>query len=266
MESLRERVPDMPFQMLLRGAGAVGYTNYPDNVVHKFCKQAKTSGIDIFRVFDSLNYVDNLRLGVDAAGSAGGFVEGAMSYTGNIADPVRGKYSLEYYLKLADELVNDMGVHSLAVKDMAGLLTPAATTTLVSALREQHPRTPIHVHTHDTPGTGVASMLAAAAAGADVVDVAIDAMSGLTSQPSMGAIASVLRGTELDTGIDAKQMGTLNTYWENVRDLYLPFESGQLSGSSDVCEYLWRHNAVMPHTSVSDPVFCSFCSFYNSPR
>ena len=118
------------------------------------------------------------------------------------------------------------------------------------------------MHTHDTPGTGVASMLAAAAAGADVVDVAIDAMSGLTSQPSMGAIASVLRGTELDTGIDAKQMGTLNTYWENVRDLYLPFKSGQLSGSSDVCEY-WRRNGSMPHTSISDPVFCSF---YDSPR
>jgi pyruvate carboxylase len=173
LESLREKVPDVPFQMLLRGANAVGYTNYPDNVVHKFCKQAKTSGVDIFRVFDSLNYLENLKLGVDAAGSAGGFVEGAMSYTGNVADPSKGKYNLEYYLKLADELVK-MGVHSLAIKDMAGLLTPAAATMLVGALREEHPDVPIHVHTHDTPGTGVASMLAAAEAGADVVDVAID--------------------------------------------------------------------------------------------
>lgn len=236
LESLREKVPDVPFQMLLRGANAVGYTNYPDNVVHKFCKQAHASGIDIFRVFDSLNYLDNLKLGVDAAGAAGGFVEGAMSYTGNVADPSKGKYNLEYYMKLADELVN-MGVHSLAIKDMAGLLTPSAAKMLVGALREQHPNTPIHVHTHDTPGTGVASMIAAAEAGADVVDVAIDAMSGMTSQPSMGALVSMLSGTESDTGIDKSLVGGLNTYWENVRSLYLPFESGQLSGSSDVYEH-----------------------------
>lgn len=236
LESLREKAPDVPFQMLLRGANAVGYTNYPDNVVHKFCKQAHASGIDIFRVFDSLNYLDNLKLGVDAAGEAGGFVEGAMSYTGNVADPTKGKYNLEYYMKLADELV-DMGVHSLAVKDMAGLLTPAAAKMLVGALREQHPNTPIHVHTHDTPGTGIASMIAAAEAGADVVDVAIDAMSGMTSQPSMGALVSMLAGTESDTGIDKSLVGGLNTYWENVRNIYLPFESGQLSGSSDVYEH-----------------------------
>jgi len=236
LESLREKTPDVPFQMLLRGANAVGYTNYPDNVVHKFCKQAHASGIDIFRVFDSLNYLENLKLGVDAAGAAGGFVEGAMSYTGNVADPTKGKYNLEYYMKLADELVN-MGVHSLAIKDMAGLLTPAAATMLVGALREQHPNTPIHVHTHDTPGTGIASMIAAAEAGADVVDVAIDAMSGMTSQPSMGALVSMLAGTEKDTGIDKSLVGGLNTYWENVRNVYLPFESGQLSGSSDVYEH-----------------------------
>eukprot|EP00569_Conticribra_weissflogii_P007189 CAMPEP_0171351004 /NCGR_PEP_ID=MMETSP0878-20121228/37862_1 /TAXON_ID=67004 /ORGANISM="Thalassiosira weissflogii, Strain CCMP1336" /LENGTH=1237 /DNA_ID=CAMNT_0011856113 /DNA_START=103 /DNA_END=3816 /DNA_ORIENTATION=- len=236
LESLREKVPDIPFQMLLRGANAVGYTNYPDNVVHKFCKQAQASGIDIFRVFDSLNYLENLQLGVDAAGEAGGFVEGTMSYTGNVADPTKGKYNLEYYVKLADELVA-MGVHSLAIKDMAGLLTPAATKMLVGAIREQHPNVPIHVHTHDTPGTGVASMLAAAEAGADIVDVAIDAMSGLTSQPSMGALVSMLAGTEHDTGIDKKMIGPLNTYWENTRSVYLPFESGQLSGSSDVYEH-----------------------------
>ena len=158
LESLREKVPDIPFQMLLRGANAVGYTNYPDNVVYKFCKQAQESGIDIFRVFDSLNYLENLKLGVDAAGAAGGFVEGAMSYTGNVADTSKGKYNLEYYLKLADELVA-MGVHSLAIKDMAGLLTPAATKMLVSAIREQHPHIPIHVHTHDTPGAGRSEFL-----------------------------------------------------------------------------------------------------------
>jgi len=236
LEKLREVVPNVPFQMLLRGANAVGYTNYPDNVVYKFCKQAQKSGVDVFRVFDSLNYIDNLKLGVDAAGSAGGFVEGAMSYTGDVADATKGKYNLEYYMKLADELVG-MGVHSLAIKDMAGLLSPRAATMLVSALREEHPDMPIHVHTHDTAGSGVASMIAAAQAGADIVDSATDAMSGLTSQPSLGAIVANMRGTELDTGIDMKELGPLNTYWENVRQAYAPFESGQLSGSSDVYEH-----------------------------
>jgi len=236
LEKLRAAVPDVPFQMLLRGANAVGYTNYPDNVVYKFCEQAHDSGIDVFRVFDSLNYLENLKLGVDAAGKAGGFVEGTMSYTGDVADPSKGKYTLEYYLDLAQKLV-DEGVHSLAIKDMAGLLTPRAATLLVGALREQHPDTPIHVHTHDTAGSGVASMLAAADAGADIVDAAIDAMSGLTSQPSLGAIVANVRGTDLDTGIDVTKIGALNTYWENVRSLYAPFESGQLSGSSDVYQH-----------------------------
>lgn len=233
LETLRELVPNIPFQMLLRGANAVGYTNYADDVVYRFCKQAKRSGIDIFRVFDSLNYLDNLQLGVDAVNKAGGFVEGTMSYTGNVADPDKGKYSLDYYLNLADKLV-DMGVHSLAIKDMAGLLTPQASTLLVGALRKEHPDLPIHVHTHDTAGNGVASVLAAAAAGADVVDAAIDAMSGMTSQPSLGALVANFRQTEFDTGIDLKHLPALNSYWENVRTLYSPFESGQLSGSSDV--------------------------------
>jgi pyruvate carboxylase len=233
LEALREKVPNVPFQMLLRGANAVGYTNYADNVVHKFCKQAHDSGVDVFRVFDSLNYIENLQLGVDAAGEAGGFVEGAMSYTGDVADPTKGKYSLEYYMNLASELV-DMGVHSLAIKDMAGLLTPKASTLLVSALREAHPDIPIHVHTHDTAGSGVASMLAAAQAGADIVDSSMDAFSGMTSQPSLGALVANLAGTERDTGIQLSNLPPLNSYWEDVRSLYAPFESGQLSGSSDV--------------------------------
>ena len=187
-------------------------------------------------MFDSLNYLDNLQLGVAAAGKAGGFVEGTMSYTGDVADPTKGKYTLEYYMKLAQQLV-DEGVHSLAIKDMAGLLTPRAATMLVGALREQHPNTPIHVHTHDTAGSGVASMLAAAEAGADIVDGAIDAMSGMTSQPSLGAIAANLRGTPLATGLDPEKLGPLNDYWEGVRTLYAPFESGQLSGSSDVYQH-----------------------------
>jgi len=233
LEALREKVPNVPFQMLLRGANAVGYTSYADNVVHKFCKEAHAKGIDVFRVFDSLNYLENLKLGVDAAGEAGGFVEGALSYTGDVADPSRGKYTLDYYLNLAAEL-EKMGVHSLAIKDMAGLLTPRSASMLVGALREAHPELPIHVHTHDTAGCGVASMLAAAEAGADIVDVAIDAMSGLTSQPSMGAVVANLKGSSLDTGLDSSMLTPLNTYWENVRSLYVPFESGQLSTSSDV--------------------------------
>jgi pyruvate carboxylase len=214
-------------------ANAVGYTNYADNVVYRFCSQARKSGIDIFRVFDSLNYMENLKLGVDAALKAGGFVEGAISYTGDVADPTKSKYSLDYYRELARKLV-DTGVHSLAIKDMAGLLTPQASTLLVGALRADHPNIPIHVHTHDTAGCGVASMLAAANAGADIVDAAIDAMSGLTSQPSLGALVANFRGTNLDTGIDLENLGPLNSYWEDVRALYAPFESGQLSGSSDV--------------------------------
>lgn len=236
LETLRELVPDVPFQMLLRGANAVGYTNYPDNLVYKFCEEAHKSGIDIFRVFDSLNYIDNMKLGIEAAGASGGFVEAAMSYTGDVADKTKGKYNLEYYLKLADELV-DIGVHSLAIKDMAGLLTPSSTEMLVGALRKEHPDVPIHVHTHDTAGSGVASMLAAAKAGADIVDAAIDGMSGMTSQPSLGALAANVRGSEFDTGLDMSAISDLNNYWENVRLLYAPFESGQLSGSSDVYQH-----------------------------
>jgi len=144
LEKLRAEVPDVPFQMLLRGANAVGYTNYPDNVVYEFCKKAHESGIDIFRVFDSLNYVENMELGIKAAAASGGFVEAAMSYTGDVADPDKGKYTLDYYLDLAKKLV-DLGAHSLAIKDMAGLLTPKAAKMLVGALREQHPDTVIHV-------------------------------------------------------------------------------------------------------------------------
>eukprot|EP00308_Calcidiscus_leptoporus_P024260 CAMPEP_0119373062 /NCGR_PEP_ID=MMETSP1334-20130426/23605_1 /TAXON_ID=127549 /ORGANISM="Calcidiscus leptoporus, Strain RCC1130" /LENGTH=1251 /DNA_ID=CAMNT_0007390719 /DNA_START=133 /DNA_END=3888 /DNA_ORIENTATION=+ len=236
LEALRERVPNVPFQMLLRGANAVGYTNYPDNLVHAFCKQAKESGIDIFRVFDSLNYLDNLKLGVEAAGGAGGFVEGAICYTGDVADPKRGKYTLDYYLEYARELAA-LGVHSIAIKDMAGLLTPRAARMLIGGIRAELPSMPIHVHTHDTSGGSIASMLAAAEAGADIVDAAIDGMSGLTSQPSLGALIAALRDSELDTGYELGKLEPLNNYWERARRLYLPFESGQLSGSSDVYQH-----------------------------
>lgn len=235
LEDMRKLIPNIPFQMLLRGANAVGYTNYPDNVVYKFCEQAVTSGMDIFRVFDSLNYLPNLILGMEAAGKAGGIVEAAISYTGDVSDPKRTKYDLNYYTNLATELVK-AGTHVLSIKDMAGLLKPKAAKLLVSAIRDKHPDVPIHIHTHDTSGAGVAAMLACAEAGADVVDVAVDSMSGLTSQPSMGAVVASLEGTPLDTGVHLNNVSEYSAYWEQTRTLYAPFECTvtMKSGNADV--------------------------------
>eukprot|EP00126_Sphaerothecum_destruens_P000010 Sdes_comp10015_c0_seq1m1598 len=238
LEALRQMIPNIPFQMLLRGANAVGYTTYPDNAVFKFCQLAKDRGMDIFRVFDSLNYLPNLQLGIDAAGASGAVVEAAISYSGDITNPKKQKYNLEYYLTLADELVK-AGAHVLCVKDMAGLLKPDAASLLVSSLRREHPQVPIHIHTHDTSGVGVASMLSAAHAGADVVDVAVDSMSGMTSQPSMGSVVASLENTKLDTGISLEAVSQVSTYWEQIRGQYAPFECTQTmkSGSSDVFEH-----------------------------
>eukprot|EP00607_Mallomonas_marina_P006361 CAMPEP_0182425242 /NCGR_PEP_ID=MMETSP1167-20130531/11595_1 /TAXON_ID=2988 /ORGANISM="Mallomonas Sp, Strain CCMP3275" /LENGTH=1188 /DNA_ID=CAMNT_0024605739 /DNA_START=92 /DNA_END=3658 /DNA_ORIENTATION=+ len=232
LAAMRAAVPNIPFQMLLRGANAVGYTSYPDNVVFKFCEVAQKNGMDVFRVFDSLNYLENMRLGIDAVGTAGGIVEAAICYTGDVTGKDT-RYNLDYYLNFARELVH-LGAHVIAVKDMAGLLKPQAARMLITALRAEFPDVPIHVHTHDTAGTGVASMLACAHAGADVVDVAIDAMSGLTSQPSMGAVVGALKGGDLDTGMSFDHMSAINDYWEETRGVYAPFESGQKSGSADV--------------------------------
>jgi len=233
LELLRERVPNIPFQMLLRGANAVGYTTYPDNVTRNFVAEAKAAGVDIFRVFDSLNYVDNMLFGIDAVRAAGGVCEAAIGYTGDVSDPRKSKYTLDYYLQFAHKLV-DAGIDVLAIKDMAGLLKPRAADMLISALRDEFPDLPIHVHTHDTAGTGVASMLVAAAAGADVVDVATDAMSGLTSQPSVGAIIAATQGGRFDTGLDPAAVLAVNSYWEAARGLYNPFESGLKCGGADV--------------------------------
>ncbi|XP_022114671.2 pyruvate carboxylase, mitochondrial isoform X1 [Pieris rapae] len=235
LEDMRRQIPNIPFQMLLRGANAVGYTNYPDNVVFKFCDMAVKTGMDIFRVFDSLNYLPNLILGMEAAGKAGGVVEAAISYTGDVSNPEKSKYDLKYYVNLADELVK-AGTHVLGIKDMAGLLKPQAAKLLISAIRERHPSVPIHVHTHDTAGAGVAAMLACAEAGADVVDVAVDSMSGLTSQPSMGALVASLQSTKLDTGIPLQTVSEYSAYWEQARTLYGPFEctATMKSGNADV--------------------------------
>lgn len=235
LQELRKLVPNIPFQMLLRGANAVGYTNYPDNVVFKFCEMAVAHGMDIFRVFDSLNYVPNLVVGMEAVGNAGGVIEAAISYTGDVADPTKTKYDMNYYMKLADELVK-AGTHILSIKDMAGLLRPKAATMLISNLRDKYPDLPIHVHTHDTSGAGVASMLACAEAGADVVDVAVDSMSGMTSQPSMGAVVASLERTPLQTEIDLDTISKYSAYWEQTRNLYSPFECcvTMKSGNADI--------------------------------
>jgi len=235
LAEMRKQIPNVPFQMLLRGANAVGYTNYPDNVVHKFCELAVEAGMDVFRVFDSLNYVPNIQLGMEAVGNAGGVVEAAISYTGDISDPSKSKYTLDYYLKLADELIRS-GAHVLCIKDMAGLLKPRAATILVDAIRQKHPHIPIHIHTHDTSGAGVASMINCAMAGADVVDLAVDSMSGMTSQPSMGAFVSSLAGTDIDTGFDLQKISAYSAFWEQTRTLYGPFECTKTmrSGNADV--------------------------------
>ncbi|KAA6420341.1 MAG: pyruvate carboxylase [Trebouxia sp. A1-2] len=212
LELLRERIPNIPFQMLLRGVNAVGYTSYADNVVNAFVKEARVAGVDIFRVFDSLNYIDNLKFGIDSVHQGGGVAEGTLCYTGDVSNPSKKK-------------------------DMAGLLKPRAATMLIGALRKQFPDMPIHVHTHDTAGTGVATQLACAEAGADIIDCCIDSMSGATSQPSLGALVNALHGTDLDTGINPNQLARLNTFWEQTRGLYAPFESDLRSTSSDVYQH-----------------------------
>lgn len=238
LELLRKLIPNIPFQMLFRGANAVGYSSYPDNVIDKFCELSVKSGIDVFRVFDSLNYLPNMLVGMDAAGKAGGVVEAAISYTGDVSDTSSQRYGLKYYLDLAKELVK-ANAHILAIKDMAGVLKPEAAKLLITALRDQHPDIPIHVHTHDTAGTGVASMIECARAGADAVDAAVDSMSGMTSQPSMGAIVAALERTEHNTGLNMQNISKYNGYWECARQLYQPFECAvtMKSGNSDVYKH-----------------------------
>ncbi|KAA8491876.1 Pyruvate carboxylase 1 [Porphyridium purpureum] len=244
LETLRELVPNIPFQCLLRGANAVGYTSYPDNVVFEFCKEAVATGMDVFRVFDSLNYADNLLVGMEAVHKAGGVVQGEMCYTGDVM--TSSKYNLDYYMRLAEKIVKQGETHVLGIKDMAGLLKPAGAELLIGALRKEYPNVPIHVHTHDTGGIGVSSMLAAAKAGADVVHGALDSMSGTTSQPSLGAIVSSLNQIEgrsdapIDVGgvpilpLNVSKLTELSDYWDTMRGHYAPFEQGARSSSADV--------------------------------
>jgi pyruvate carboxylase len=235
LAKLRQAVPNVLFQMLLRASNAVGYTNYADNVVRYFVRQAAANGMDLFRVFDSLNWVDNMRVAMDAVIESGALCEAAICYTGDLFDPARSKYDLKYYVTMARQL-EKAGAHIIAIKDMAGVCRPPAARALVKALREEV-GLPIHFHTHDTSGGAVASVLAAAEAGVDAADAAMDSMSGLTSQPSLGAIIAGLERTERDTGIGYGRIAPFARYWEGVRQYYSPFEAEIRAGTSDV----YRH-------------------------
>jgi pyruvate carboxylase len=225
LERLREALPNIPIQMLLRGRNTVGYTPYPTEVTDAFVREAAATGVDIFRIFDALNDVAQMRPAIDAVLSTGSTVaEVAVCYTGDLLNPKEDLYTLDYYLRLAEQIV-EAGAHVLAIKDMAGLLRPEAASRLVSALRERFDL-PVHVHTHDTPGGQLATLLAASAAGADAVDAASAPMAGTTSQPSLSSLVAALAHTERDTNLDLDAVADLEPYWEAVRHLYAPFESG----------------------------------------
>jgi len=232
LHKLRAAVPNVLFQMLLRGSNAVGYTNYPDNVVQKFVQEAARSGIDVFRVFDALNWTKGLEVAMEAIRKTGAVCEAAMCYTGDITDPKRDKYPLAYYVGLAKQL-EKMGAHVLGLKDMAGLLKPFAARKLVAALK-QEVGIPIHLHTHDTSGFAGATLLEAAQAGVDVVDASLSSLSGLTAQPNLNTLNAVLKGTEWDPGLEVRGLQMLADYWEGVREYYAPFESGLKSGTAEV--------------------------------
>ena len=232
LRDLRAAMPNIMTQMLFRGANGVGYTTYPDNVVEAFVGQAASSGIDVFRVFDSLNWVENMRVAMDSVLDTGKVLEASICYTGDLLDPERSKYDLKYYVGMARDL-REAGTHVLGLKDMAGLLKPAAARILVKALKEET-GLPVHFHTHDTSGIAASTVLAAAEAGADAVDAAMDALSGGTSQPALGSIVEALRHTERDTGLDIAAIRRISDYWEAVRAQYAAFESGLMAPASEV--------------------------------
>ncbi len=229
---LREAIPNICFQMLLRASNAVGYTAYPDNVVKEFVKESAEHGIDIFRIFDSLNWLPNMKAAMEATRKTNAVCEAAICYTGDILDSRRDKYSLEYYVGLAREL-EKMGAHILGIKDMAGLCKPYAAKKLVKALRNEV-GLPIHFHTHDTSGVNAASVLMAADEGVDIADAAISSMSGTTSQPNLNSIAAALRFTRRDTGLNQEALDASAYYWEAVREWYSPFDTGLKTGTAEV--------------------------------
>ena len=235
LEMLRAKIPNIPFQMLLRGANAVGYTNYPDNVIRKFVEESAKAGIDVFRIFDSLNWIPGMEVAMDEVLKQGKFCEASICYTGEILDPKNDKFTLEYYIKMAKELER-RGAHMIAIKDMAGLLKPYSAKKLVYELKQEI-GVPIHLHTHDTTSNQVATLLMAAEAGVDVVDCAISSMSHLTSQPSLNAVVAALQGQERDTGLDLDQLQHLTDYWGDVRLRYKNFDTGITAPVTDIYKY-----------------------------
>jgi pyruvate carboxylase len=236
LDQLRARIPNIPFQMLFRGSSALGYTNYPDNVVRDLVKRSAEHGIDVFRIFDSLNWIENMKVAMTTVReSTDAICEAAICYTGDILDPKRTKYSLKYYVKMAKELVN-MGTHILAIKDMAGLCRPYAAHALVKALRDEVD-VPIHFHTHDTSGINASSILRASDAGVDIADAALASMSGMTSQPNLNSIVAALAHTPRDTGMNLDTLNRLSDYWEAVREFYYPFEEGMKAGTAEVYQH-----------------------------
>ncbi|KAA6407434.1 MAG: pyruvate carboxylase [Lasallia pustulata] len=235
LRKMRRAVPNIPFQMLLRGANGVAYSSLPDNAIYHFCEQAKKYGVDVFRIFDALNDIDQLEVGIKAVQKAGGVVEATICYSGDMLNPKK-KYNLEYYMGMTDKIVK-LGTHVLGIKDMAGVLKPKAATMLIGSIRKKYPDLPIHVHTHDSAGTGIATYVACAQAGADAVDTATDSMSGMTSQPSVGALLASLEGSDLDPGLNIHHVRALDHYWAQLRLLYSPFEAGLTGPDPEVYEH-----------------------------
>lgn len=232
---LREKIPNVLFQMLIRGANGVGYKNYPDNVVRALIQKSAQNGIDVFRIFDSLNWLKGMEVAIDEVLKTGKVAEACICYTGDILDDRRDKYSLKYYVDMAKE-IEKTGAHILAIKDMSALLKPYAAHKLVSALKDAVDM-PIHIHTHDTTGNGVATILMAAEAGADIVDTAFNAMSGLTSQPALNSVVAAMKNTHRDTGIDLASIEKINDYWANVRPIYGQFETDLKASTAEIYKY-----------------------------
>ena len=235
LELLRNRMPNTLIQMLLRASNAVGYSNYPDNVVQEFIKISASHGIDVFRIFDSLNWVENMKMPIDEALKTGKIVEGTICYTGDITSPKETKYTLDYYVNMALEL-ESLGCHSIAIKDMAALLKPRAAKELVTALKKEL-HVPLHLHTHDSTGNGVSTVLMAAEAGVDIVDLSIESMSSMTSQPSMNAVVEALRGSKRDTGLDFEELDELSRYYGRIRKVYEQFESDMKAPNAEIYKY-----------------------------
>ena len=235
LEELRERVPNILLQMLIRGSNAVGYKNYPDNVIREFIKLSAEKGIDVFRIFDSLNWIKGMEISIDEVIKTGKVAEACICYTGDILDEYRDKYTLTYYVNMAKELER-AGTHILGIKDMSALLKPYAARKLVEALKNEI-SIPIHMHTHDTSGNGVATLLMAAEVGVDIVDTAFNSMSGLTSQPALNSIVEALKNTKRDTGINSDQIQEIDDYWSAVRPVYSQYELKLKSTTTEIYKY-----------------------------